>query len=188
MLRRLNFKDDWLLRDNQVRNMRKASRRLHKSVFNYIFNEKPVTAHDERFIYHRDDFVFSTNHIEFNWLDDIMHKFMDHEASSFLRVSSVHHLAFLPYRCWNATLSFSFFPSTLTSFIFAFVDTTSSVFVYRKKTATAPLIRISITTLAAAWGPSSVPWLRSCLRSFYWRLSMSSLQFRWTCAWWPPLC
>lgn len=79
--------DELLLRDHQIRNLRKPSRRLHKSVFNYFYNEKPVTKEDMQFIYHRDDFVCLSDHVEFNWLDDIVHKFMDYDQSNFLRVS-----------------------------------------------------------------------------------------------------
>ena len=79
--------DELLLRDHQIRNLRKPSRRLHKSLFNYIYNYHPVTKEDEHFIYHRDDFVCLNDHVEFNWLDDIVHKFMDYDQSNLLRVS-----------------------------------------------------------------------------------------------------
>jgi hypothetical protein len=42
---------------------------------------------DEHFIYHRDDFVCLTDHVEYNWLDEIVHKFIGYDKSGLLRVS-----------------------------------------------------------------------------------------------------
>ncbi len=104
LLLTLICEDELLLRDHQIRNLRKPSRRLHKSLFNYIFNWHPVTKDDEHFIYHRDDFVCLSDHVEFNWLDDVVHKFMDYDQSNLLRVSHAP-LELLVYHLFKFILS-----------------------------------------------------------------------------------
>jgi hypothetical protein len=80
------MKDDLLIRTQQILALRKPSKRLYMSFFNFVFNRHPTRAKDEHFAYHKDDFVMLTTHSEFNWLDDILHKFMDSDGSGILRV------------------------------------------------------------------------------------------------------
>lgn len=78
--------DDLLLRCNQIQALRKPSKRLHRGLFNYVFNRHPVTPKDERFIYQKDDFVMVTKHSEFNWLDDVFQRIIDYDSSNILKV------------------------------------------------------------------------------------------------------
>ncbi|KAF4629312.1 hypothetical protein G7Y89_g8839 [Cudoniella acicularis] len=46
-----------LLQDAESKKLRKASKEIHRNLFNYIHNRKPLGAKDMGFIYHGDDFV-----------------------------------------------------------------------------------------------------------------------------------
>jgi len=86
MVQELMLPDDLLLRTHQIQTLRKPSKRLHRGLFNYIFNRHPVTPRDERFIFQKDDFVMITQHSEFNWLDDLFQRFIDYDSSNLLKV------------------------------------------------------------------------------------------------------
>ena len=86
MTKDLMFPDDLLLRINQIQALRKPSKRLHRGLFNYVFNRHPVTPKDERFIFQKDDFVMLSKDSEFNWLDDLFQRFIDYDRSNILKV------------------------------------------------------------------------------------------------------
>lgn len=51
----------------------------------YMYTEHPFSDEDERFVYHEPDFVSLQEH-EANWLDELMHRFMNHCKKGILRV------------------------------------------------------------------------------------------------------
>jgi hypothetical protein len=79
----MSLLDDLLLRDHKLCKLKRPTKRLHHFIFNYFYNEHPVTQEDERFLYKKDDFVCVSELSEFGWIDDILHKLM---ARSFLEV------------------------------------------------------------------------------------------------------
>jgi len=68
---------DILLQDAQLRALSKPTDKHHRSLFNYMWNRKPVNPSEARFINHKDDFV-SLVKTEDSWLDDFIHKCMNH--------------------------------------------------------------------------------------------------------------
>ncbi len=164
------------MRDHQMRALRKPSRKLHMSVFNYIYNRQLVTKKDMRFVYHRDDFVMLTDHVEFNWLDDLMHKFMDYDASGLLRVSNA-----LLFTSPSSYFLLRFYSSSSFSKqapdFRILIKPLSSTSAPPKKTATAQPTRSSITTHAPVSAPSSAPSQPSSQPRYFWFPSTFSLPF-----------
>lgn len=74
--------DDLLLRDRQLRQLRKPSRQLHLDLFNYMFNNHSINEDDERFMYFRDDFVCLADTND-STLDRLIHHYMDHKHRSY---------------------------------------------------------------------------------------------------------
>jgi hypothetical protein len=87
MAKGLMFPDDLLLRYLQVQTLHKPSEQLHRGLFNYIFNEHPVTQDNECFIFQKDDFVMNNKGSKYSWLDEVFLRFIDSEGSNLLKVS-----------------------------------------------------------------------------------------------------
>lgn len=49
--------DELLLREHAIMSINQPSERVHKSYFDYIWNEKPLCRAEYQFIFHKDDFV-----------------------------------------------------------------------------------------------------------------------------------
>jgi hypothetical protein len=74
-----------VLRDAQLRGLPRPPKRVHRNFMDYLYTSHPFSDADERFVYHEHDFV-SLEELEGNWLDELMHRFMDHCRKGFLRV------------------------------------------------------------------------------------------------------
>ena len=139
MVKGLMFLDDLLLRNHQIQTLRKPSKRLHRGLFNYVFNRHPVTPKDERFIFQKDDFVMLTRNSEFSWLDDLFQRFIVcYDRSNLLKVR---------HSCLHASTQKSSLNSSL--LIFSFSLTKHSVSVSLQKTAIVQKTPTSITFRAA---------------------------------------
>lgn len=85
--------DDLLQRESTILSMPKASRQNHRSLFNYIWNEQPLSAEEQEFILYKDDFVTLLSEDE-GWLDFLMQALFAFFPLRFLNVSyrTVHIL------------------------------------------------------------------------------------------------
>jgi hypothetical protein len=66
--------DALLLREHSISAIKSASRRSHKSLFDWIYNEQPLVPNELAFIYHRDDFL-ALDMNEESWFLGFSHKF-----------------------------------------------------------------------------------------------------------------
>jgi hypothetical protein len=77
--------DKLVLREAELRKLSRPSKRVHRNFLDFMYTEHAISHDDERFIYHEHDFVSLEAHEE-NWLDELMHRFMDHCKKGILRV------------------------------------------------------------------------------------------------------
>jgi hypothetical protein len=84
--------DDLLPQDIQLRKLHKPSEKMHKTLLNWIFSNRPVVQEDERFIFHRDDFVCFADHAQSNWFYDNLDSYAYRHKNGFLRVSGAKGL------------------------------------------------------------------------------------------------
>lgn len=60
--------DDILLREHAITSIPSPSRRTHKSVFDWIYNNKPVVRDEYQYLYQQDDFVLlGSQHDRWLW-------------------------------------------------------------------------------------------------------------------------
>jgi hypothetical protein len=61
LMSRLNEKlkeyDELLLREHAIMSIKQPSDKIHRSYFDYIWNEKPLCQAEYQFVFHKDDFV-----------------------------------------------------------------------------------------------------------------------------------
>jgi hypothetical protein len=65
--------DNLLLREANLRKLSRPSKRVYQNFMDFIYTEHPFTDADERFIWHKDDFVLLEDLGKECWLDDVMH-------------------------------------------------------------------------------------------------------------------
>jgi hypothetical protein len=83
--------DKLVLREAALRKLSRPSKRVHRNFLDFMYTEHPFSDADERFVYHEHDFVSLEEHEE-NWLDELMHRFMDHCRKGILRVCCTNFL------------------------------------------------------------------------------------------------
>ena len=83
---------DLLLQDIKLRKLQNPSEMMHKILFNWMFSNRPVVREDERFIFHRDDFVCLADHAQSNWFYDNLVSYAYRNKNGFLRVSAAKGL------------------------------------------------------------------------------------------------
>lgn len=88
--------DDLLLREHTIMSIRQPSRKIHRSYFDYIWNEKPVCKEEYQFIYRRDDFL-ALGVQEDGWLGSWTETLAQLLPNRVLKVSSI----FGQYRLTN---------------------------------------------------------------------------------------
>ncbi|CZR67715.1 uncharacterized protein PAC_17614 [Phialocephala subalpina] len=79
--------DDLLLRDTQLRQLKRPSKRGHQNFFDWMWTENPFGEGEKSFIFHEQDFVVLDSQYEDSWLDGVMHRIMGHCRKGILRVS-----------------------------------------------------------------------------------------------------
>jgi hypothetical protein len=77
--------DNLVLREAELRKLSRPSKRMYRNFMDFMYTEHPFSDSDERFVYHEHDFVSLEKHEE-NWLDELMHRFMNHCKTGILRV------------------------------------------------------------------------------------------------------
>jgi len=122
--------DELLLREADLRKLSRPSKRMYRNFMDFMYTEHPFSDSDERFVYHEHDFISLEKHEE-NWLDELMHRFMNHCKTGILRV-----------RC--TTLKFLIFLARL---ILVLVRLSSSP----RRIKLRQLILTSTTTQKTAW-------------------------------------
>lgn len=58
-----------LLRAERLQSMGPPTKRNHRSLFNYIWNEQPLEPSEQEFIFRQDDFVTLANGQDDSWLE-----------------------------------------------------------------------------------------------------------------------
>jgi hypothetical protein len=88
--------DELVLREAELRKLSRPSKRMYRNFMDFMYTEHPFSDSDERFVYHEHDFISLEKHEE-NWLDELMHRFMNHCKTGILRVrcTTLHFLIFL---------------------------------------------------------------------------------------------
>lgn len=79
-----------LSQDAELRKLPRPSKRLHRSLFNYLWAYKPLEKTDEQFIYHENDFVLTCDQDHDQWLDNILSDHLSRHPMSLLRPVSLH--------------------------------------------------------------------------------------------------
>lgn len=82
--------DDILLRDTQLRQLRRPSKRAHRNFFDWMWTENPFGEGEKQFIFHEHDFVVLDEQHEDSWLDEFMHHLMGHCRKGILRAIFVN--------------------------------------------------------------------------------------------------
>ena len=77
--------DELVLREAELRKLSRPSKRMYRNFMDFMYTEHPFSDSDERFVYHEHDFISLEKHEE-NWLDELMHRFMNHCKTGILRV------------------------------------------------------------------------------------------------------
>lgn len=84
IVQKLQEYDDLLLRDRNVRLLRRPSPRTLSNFRHYIHLSNQIGREDQRYIKYANDFV-SVEEYEESWLDDRLHRFMGHCKKGILR-------------------------------------------------------------------------------------------------------
>ena len=71
----------------KLRALLRPSKRMHRNFMDYIYTENPVAESDQDLILHEHDFV-SLEHFEESWLDQLVHRYMEHALKGIFRVYS----------------------------------------------------------------------------------------------------
>lgn len=80
--------DELVLREAELRKLSRPSKRMYRNFMDFMYTEHPFSDSDERFVYHEHDFISLEKHEE-NWLDELMHRFMNHCKTGILRVRCI---------------------------------------------------------------------------------------------------
>jgi len=82
--------DDLLLRDTQLRQLKRPSKRMHRNFFDWMWTENPFGEGEKQFIFHEHDFVVLDSQYEDSWLDEFTHRIMGHCRKGILRALFVN--------------------------------------------------------------------------------------------------
>jgi hypothetical protein len=70
--------DELVFHMHQMGSLGSPRTRNHRSVFNWIYNEKPINKDEDRFIYHKGDLVTLSKSVEgYNIITALMYSLMD---------------------------------------------------------------------------------------------------------------
>ena len=92
--------DELLLREHAIMSIKQPSERMHRTYFDYVWNEKPLCPAEYEFIFHKDDLVVLGEQ-EDTWLGPLIEVFLAWVPRRLLKASRksftpLFHKKFLP--------------------------------------------------------------------------------------------